>query len=430
MRFPWWSGLRGASAWARQAAFVSMRKRFLRVAPLLLLLPIGTADVKGSGSINFDSDANGTAEATLTTTGLGIGTASPSANLHVLGNVAISNNLGVGTTAPASSLDILGTLGLLTQTVSANATLSGNSVVLANTASDNVRISLPYAGNVTGRTYYVKKTTNSNMLWVDGAGNTIDDLGAAELSSTSGGYPFLVLVSDGRSWYITSQSGTDTIASSNLVGWWKLDESDVSGTAQDASVNNNTGTYNGSMTQASVTTGRIGKALNLDGVDDYVGMGNSSSNELSLARFSVCTWASFDTNSTTQKLFYRRGSTGLNYGLFFNDSSDQKAGLVFVSTGLQIHIVKSNVTLSTNTWYHLAGTYDGTNTKIYVNGTEQGNGAPSFTPATGTMPTEIGRDPYDAANRLYMDGLIDDARIYSRALTGAEVQALYQSGKL
>ncbi len=82
-------------------------------------------------------------------------------------------------------------------------------------------------------------------------------------------------------------------------------------------------------------------------------------------------------------------------------------------------------TLTLNTWHHVAGTFDGTNSKIYINGTLAGT-----TPFVGSIvpspsyPLTIGRlcDPGQAASR-YFSGYMDEIRIWNRALSQAEIQA-------
>lgn len=81
--------------------------------------------------------------------------------------------------------------------------------------------------------------------------------------------------------------------------------------------------------------------------------------------------------------------------------------------------------LTTATWYHVAGTFDGNNSKIYINGVLKGT-----TPFTGTIvtspgyPLNIGHlsDPGQPADR-YFNGYIDEVRIWHRALTQAQIQA-------
>jgi hypothetical protein len=80
---------------------------------------------------------------------------------------------------------------------------------------------------------------------------------------------------------------------------------------------------------------------------------------------------------------------------------------------------------STGTWYHIAVTYDGTNQKLYINGDLKDTES-----MTGSIPTNsnslyIGGDTTDR----YFDGKIGATKIYSKALTAAELLADYNATK-
>jgi hypothetical protein len=83
---------------------------------------------------------------------------------------------------------------------------------------------------------------------------------------------------------------------------------------------------------------------------------------------------------------------------------------------------RGNTTLATNTWYHVAATWDGATVKIYV------NGVLDMTPVsrTGTISTDT-RPVYLGGrwgNTDVTNGSVDDVRFYSRALTQPEIAAL------
>src|SRR6185295_11995350 len=71
-----------------------------------------------------------------------------------------------------------------------------------------------------------------------------------------------------------------------------------------------------------------------------------------------------------------------------------------------------------NTWTHLAQTYDGSTIRLYVNGTQVASAARTGALQTTTSPLWIGgNNPYGE----YFQGRIDDARVYSRALSASEI---------
>ena len=194
-----------------------------RIIIFLLFLSCALiADVKSTtGQIKFDTQMDNQAEMTLNATGLGIGT-TPSSNLHVAGNTVISRSLSIGGTSGSSNLNINGTIGFGFETVSENTILSSNSIVLVDSSSDNIIITLPYAGNVTGRHYTIKKISTEHSVWLSGGGNLIDTARCIEF--LSGEHSYCSVLSNGSQWLITNSSTHSLgVAADNLIGWWKMD---------------------------------------------------------------------------------------------------------------------------------------------------------------------------------------------------------------
>ena len=70
-------------------------------------------------------------------------------------------------------------------------------------------------------------------------------------------------------------------------------------------------------------------------------------------------------------------------------------------------------------WHHVAGTFDGTQLRLYVDGSLADSMDYTGTIATTTYPVNIGRNSQNT-DRLY-EGAIDEVRIYNRALTEGEI---------
>ena len=83
--------------------------------------------------------------------------------------------------------------------------------------------------------------------------------------------------------------------------------------------------------------------------------------------------------------------------------------------------------MATGTWYQVAGTYDGTTIKTYENGVLDRQLAASGNMDTVTYPLTLGRSADTAV--AYWNGLIDDARVYNRVLSAAEIAALFNGKK-
>lgn len=75
--------------------------------------------------------------------------------------------------------------------------------------------------------------------------------------------------------------------------------------------------------------------------------------------------------------------------------------------------------LPLNTWTHLAGTYDGAQLRLYVNGVPVNSRAHTGSFAVSTGPLTFGGDTQFSQ---YFPGRIDEIRVYDRALSAAEIQ--------
>lgn len=84
----------------------------------------------------------------------------------------------------------------------------------------------------------------------------------------------------------------------------------------------------------------------------------------------------------------------------------------------------SEINLSAGTWYHVAGTYDKSTVKVYVNGIEGDISTPTEYPLKETnKPLRIGMAAYDSLFEL--NGHIDDITIWKKSLSVEEINALY-----
>jgi hypothetical protein len=75
--------------------------------------------------------------------------------------------------------------------------------------------------------------------------------------------------------------------------------------------------------------------------------------------------------------------------------------------------------LGLNVWTHLAATYDGAMLRLYVNGALAGSTALTGSLDATTGPLRIGGN---SVRSEWFNGLIDEVRVYSRALSQSEIQ--------
>jgi len=205
-----------------------------------------------------------------------------------------------------------------------------------------------------------------------------------------------------------------------LVLYYTMDSIDGS-TLLDNSGNN----YHGTNYGATVATGINGNALSFDGINDYTKTSNNITLGFTALSFSL--WIKPLGNAGTYRCAIHK-STDTSIG-----SSEYWAGIsqgnfltatIGASTaGIGWPAGETTITPTMGTWYFLAASWNGTITKVYINGNEE----KSYALATKTnidYPTRLGASS-DGASYQY-NGLIDEVRIYNRALSAAEVKQLYK----
>src|SRR2546425_3544426 len=127
----------------------------------------------------------------------------------------------------------------------------------------------------------------------------------------------------------------------------------------------------------------------------------------------VAVWVSPHTlNSVRHEIAQHTGGCGIKI-----ESTNRIAGYVW---GQGPELASPDV-LSTDVWYHVALTYDGTTAKLYVNGVLKDSRAYSVSLPDGNL-FHVG----EGVSGDRWNGLIDELRVFSRALTDAEIAALAQ----
>lgn len=188
-------------------------------------------------------------------------------------------------------------------------------------------------------------------------------------------------------------------------------------TAYDKSGNGNNGTlYNG----ASWTDGKYGKAVSFDGENDYVRV---PADFLPTNAITVCLWIkAYDYSNTVWRKFINAGpwaTAGIFGGQCRLTEDLWSIGLTWDNKGVFQEVVVGGFV---NVWKFVAIGWDGTNVYSGV------NGAWSFIGNGGTSPDWSGRPLTLGANYATGEnfkGIIDEVRIYNRALTSNEISDLY-----
>ncbi|MHC4211877.1 MAG: LamG domain-containing protein [Planctomycetota bacterium] len=199
------------------------------------------------------------------------------------------------------------------------------------------------------------------------------------------------------------------------IAHWELDEGTAS-TASDSGPNLLHGTLQGSYNWA---TGHIGA-----GAVDFSGgkvLVPDAAVLRSMANVSAMAWIYSEQSQGAARIVVKGPDNREAYELEAQEDSD--LDFVVREDGTQPSFVRHSVTaenLRLNEWIHVAGTYDGSDMKCYVNGQlEASDTVGSFTISQDTNDLAIGNRS-DANDRPF-HGKIDDVRVYAVALTEPEI---------
>jgi glucose/arabinose dehydrogenase/PKD repeat protein len=221
----------------------------------------------------------------------------------------------------------------------------------------------------------------------------------------------VVITASGATGSPRSVPVTLTVAppATGLVGAWSFDE--ASGTsAADASGSGNTGTISG----AARTAGRYGGALSFDGVNDWVTVNDANSLDLT-NRMTLEAWVRPTALGDWRTVLLKERPGHLAYALYGSTDNNRPAGHVFTTGDIALG---GPSVLPANTWSHLAFTYDGATTRLYVNGTQVATAALTGNAVVSTGLLRIGGNSVWGE---WFSGAIDEVRIYNRALTATEI---------
>jgi chitodextrinase len=178
----------------------------------------------------------------------------------------------------------------------------------------------------------------------------------------------------------------------------------------DASGNGNTGTIG---TATWTTSGKYGNALSFNGTSARVTVNDSNSLDLTTG-MTLEAWL-FPTAVGGWRDVIYKGTDDIYYLMGSSDNSTPAIGGTFSPIAL-----RGTSSLPLNAWTHLAGTYDGTTMRLYVNGVQVSSRAQTGPIQTSTAVLTMGGD---ALYGQYFAGRIDEVRIYNRALSAAEIQS-------
>ena len=230
----------------------------------------------------------------------------------------------------------------------------------------------------------------------------------------------------GDVWSFTTVPVT-TISDESLVGWWTFDEG-MGDTVVDWSGYGNHGTLMGGPKWSE---GYQGGALEF-GPGRYVDCGTNAAKEVT-NDFTLAAWAKLAPGTAGNyggiggRLMYD-GTNYFGFAVVRHSSNVYRLWVGDGSADLAKSAASSNVTYTDTEWHHVAGVREGQINALYVDGVRQAS-----TTLTGFVPSSqffyIGRQYSTQTDRTFI-GLIDDVRIYNRALTDEEMAEVMRGDPL
>jgi len=182
----------------------------------------------------------------------------------------------------------------------------------------------------------------------------------------------------------------------------------------DASGNGNDGAIAGATWTAS---GKFGGALSFDGINDWVTITDSDSLDLTNG-MTLEAWVKPTSSAAWRSVILKETTGGLAYSAYSHNDRNRPAGYVHIG-GSDVSAA-GTASLPLNSWSHLAVTYNGSVLRIYVNGAQKASRSVGGALTASAGPLRLGGNSVWGE---YFAGLIDEIRIYNRALSATEIQS-------
>ena len=210
----------------------------------------------------------------------------------------------------------------------------------------------------------------------------------------------------------------------NIVVGYDFNEND--GLIASDNNNLNNGTLTGYGANGTWVAGKIGNAVGLDGVGNYV------------------VTPSINLGQTQSFSFwYKPNSTGSNNEIILEAGASignantvniwHEVGVTAMwcsltnSTNDRVNAASSTSTFTAGTWYYIACVLDASQIRFFINGINEGNATIS-TAGDLNGDIAIGRSQNGGTGGMYADGSIDEVRIFNKSLSQAEITKIYQNG--
>jgi hypothetical protein len=199
-------------------------------------------------------------------------------------------------------------------------------------------------------------------------------------------------------------------------------------------IDSSTSGRNGTITGAVRVPGKVGRALSFNGAGDMVTVVDGATGtplDLSAA-MTIEAWVNpAALGGWNTVLLKDRGTNALSYALYANDGAPEPGGVAAPAGYVRAQGLDQTIqgvgALALTTWTHVATTYDGATLRIYVNGVQVASRPQTGGITVGDGPVTIGGNGAFAGGEFF-HGLIDEVKVYNRALSASEISADMNAG--
>jgi len=311
-----------------------------------------------------------------------------------------------------------------------NITISN--VINRDIISPTVSITSPASGAVVSGTVAISANASDNVgvagvqFQVDGANVAAEDLTSPysvnwDTSAYGNGLHVISAIARDAAGNVASSVVTLTVSNGapqtgRPMASYNFQEN-TGAAAADGSGHGNTAVLNNGA--GWTTSGKYGNAVTFDGVDDFVFATDTSSLDIGGAG-TIEAWVNPVALNRWNSIIAKGGSndnTQHNYALEINESNRY---VCILGDGSSSRTLSSTIDAVSNQFTHVACVWDGANLQLYINGALNSSTVQDLAPAANTFPLYIGQF---GGNTDRFQGVIDEVRIYSQALTQAQVQS-------
>jgi hypothetical protein len=298
----------------------------------------------------------------------------------------------------------------------------------------------------TGFTGALTGTTSPQVLVMDG-NKTVDAQFTFENNAPTQGTPLLIseygtnTTDEKLICYNQSTNDVDEDTVYNTYHWLKNGVSLTNlllpfNTANSTNVKDYSGYHNnGTITGATwISSGIIGGAYNFDGINDYISIADTSSldGDGNWSGLTVEYWLYLNTNQTSKTLIAKYGGTDVNERSYLMYISGATANKLFGAVAREgnAYIYQEFTTIPfKQVWYHVTMVYKaGDGLRVYLNGELDG----TKLGYSGNIQESPGKDLYIGCRygtQAFLDGMIDEVKIYPFALTPQQISQDYNDSK-